>query len=134
MNKLDKVRRTGENQWVACCPVHDDRSPSLSIRLTADRILLHCFAGCPAEDVLSALNLTFNDLYGDTSKAAYAGATAYQGRKFKPLRPVDPLAHELLIIEIGRADIEAGASLSFEDRARLKLAIERVRNAQDDAA
>jgi len=134
LNQLDQIKRTGDNKWMACCPAHDDKSPSLSIRLTDDRLLLHCFAGCPAEDVLSALGLTFGDLYDDASKAAYAAATAYQGRKLKPLQQIDPLEHERRIIELGRADLEAGFSLSFEDRARLKLAIERVRAAHQEVA
>lgn len=37
------------------CPAHDDRTPSLSIRPGRTRLLLHCFAGCSAEDVLRAL-------------------------------------------------------------------------------
>ena len=127
LNRLDRVRRTGADKWMACCPAHDDKSPSLSIRLTDDRILLHCFAGCSAEAVLDALGLKFSDLYDDASRAAYARATANDGRRFKPLQPTDPLEQERLIVEIGRADIKAGVSLSFEDRARLKLAIERLR-------
>lgn len=34
------------------CPAHDDRTPSLSIRLGRRRLLLHCFAGCSASDIL----------------------------------------------------------------------------------
>ena len=37
------------------CPAHDDRTPSLSVRPGQRRLLLHCFAGCAAEDVLRAL-------------------------------------------------------------------------------
>lgn len=37
------------------CPAHNDRSPSLSIRPGRRRLLVHCFAGCPPGDVLSAL-------------------------------------------------------------------------------
>src|SRR4051812_32878545 len=37
------------------CPVHDDRTPSLSVRLGRSRLLLHCFAGCAASDILRAL-------------------------------------------------------------------------------
>lgn len=134
LNKLERVRPMGANRWMACCPAHDDRSPSLSIRQTDDRLLIYCFAGCPTGDVLDAVGLSFRDLYDDASNAAYAAATASQGRKFKPLARVDPLEHEKLIIKLGRAGIAAGVELSFEDRARLKLAIERVRNAQEVAA
>lgn len=37
------------------CPAHDDRSPSLSVRLGAKAILFHCFAGCTAVEVMRAL-------------------------------------------------------------------------------
>jgi len=37
------------------CPAHDDRSPSLSVRLGTKAILYHCFAGCTAIEVMQAL-------------------------------------------------------------------------------
>jgi hypothetical protein len=37
------------------CPTHDDRSPSLSVADGEDRLLVKCFAGCDARDVLAAL-------------------------------------------------------------------------------
>lgn len=41
----------------ACCPAHDDHSPSLSISTGDDgRLLLHCFAGCDFRDIRAALN------------------------------------------------------------------------------
>jgi hypothetical protein len=48
-------RRVGAD-WVACCPAHDDRTPSLSIREVAGgKILIHCHAGCEQARVLAAL-------------------------------------------------------------------------------
>lgn len=41
---------------VACCPAHDDRTPSLSLADGADgRLLLHCHAGCDFRDIMGAL-------------------------------------------------------------------------------
>lgn len=37
------------------CPAHDDRAPSLSVRLGDTSLLFHCFAGCESVDVLRAL-------------------------------------------------------------------------------
>jgi hypothetical protein len=51
-----KGRRTGQGRWVACCPAHADRTPSLSIgEGTKVPILLHCHAGCDPRDVLAEL-------------------------------------------------------------------------------
>ena len=48
-------RRVGPS-WMAHCPAHRDRTPSLSIRETDDgRVLVHCFAGCSQHDVINAL-------------------------------------------------------------------------------
>jgi putative DNA primase/helicase len=41
--------------WVARCPAHDDRTPSLSISEHAGRILVRCFAGCSQTAVITAL-------------------------------------------------------------------------------
>lgn len=56
--------------WIARCPVpghgkgKGDRSPSLGIGVGKDgKILIKCFAGCPAEDVVSALGLDMKGLF-----------------------------------------------------------------------
>lgn len=42
--------------WIARCPAHDDREPSLSICDADDGgILVHCFAGCVQSAVIEAL-------------------------------------------------------------------------------
>lgn len=48
------ARRSG-SCWMAKCPAHDDRNPSLSIRETDGKVLLHCHAGCAQRDVIAAL-------------------------------------------------------------------------------
>jgi len=47
--------RWGANGGLCRCPAHDDRTPSLSVRAGRARLLLHCFAGCTAGDILRAL-------------------------------------------------------------------------------
>jgi putative DNA primase/helicase len=62
LGRLEGVRRAGPSSWMARCPAHPDRNPSLSIALRDGRVLLHCFAGCPPEAVLGAVGLTWKDL------------------------------------------------------------------------
>ena len=40
---------------MACCPAHDDFTPSLGVSLGRRAILFHCFAGCDQQSVLAAL-------------------------------------------------------------------------------
>jgi putative DNA primase/helicase len=56
-------KRVGEDRWMALCPAHDDRNPSLSIREARGKALVHCFAGCSTEAVLEALRLRWTDLF-----------------------------------------------------------------------
>lgn len=42
--------------WMARCPVHEDRSPSLSISAGKDgKVLVRCHAGCDQRDLIAAL-------------------------------------------------------------------------------
>lgn len=128
--RLDKVksRTHSVNQWTARCPAHDDNGPSLSIKDTGEKVLIHCFAGCDADDVLSAIGLTFKDLYPDDAiKAAQAFGCS---GKPKPKIHIDPLAVERRIVDLAESDLRTGKILSMEDKARLDLALERLESAQ----
>jgi hypothetical protein len=64
LDRLNGLKQTGPNRWVARCPAHEDRSPSLSIREVDDgRVLVRCFAGCGAIDVLESLGLNWAALF-----------------------------------------------------------------------
>ncbi len=54
LSRLRGVRRCGRG-WVARCPAHDDREPSLSIAENGEQLLLHCFASCSFDEIRDAL-------------------------------------------------------------------------------
>src|SRR5262245_59224610 len=46
------------------CPAHEDRAPSLYIGVTEElRGLVHCAAGCSADAIMQALDMTTADLF-----------------------------------------------------------------------
>lgn len=50
--------------WKVSCPAHTDSDPSLSITEGDDgRVLLNCFAGCTANEIVEALGITMSDLF-----------------------------------------------------------------------
>jgi hypothetical protein len=62
------ARRTGAGRWMAKCPAHKDRSPSLSIREGKNgRVLVRCFAGCALDTVLDAAGLRMANLFAGQS-------------------------------------------------------------------
>lgn len=61
--KLQKVKSHG-GSWMACCPAHEDRNPSLSIAEGKDgRVLLTCHAGCTFESIRAALGAGVDDFF-----------------------------------------------------------------------
>lgn len=62
---LKKVRKAGGGQ-VACCPAHDDKSPSLSVSERDGKILVKCFAGCSTDAIVNAIGLEIKDLFLDS--------------------------------------------------------------------
>lgn len=62
LEKLEGVR-PNRGGWIARCPAHADRSPSLSIRESDEKILIHCFAGCTANDVCNSIGIRVADLF-----------------------------------------------------------------------
>ncbi|WP_030607687.1 bifunctional DNA primase/helicase [Streptomyces fulvoviolaceus] len=72
----DTIKTGGFGEQETHCPAHDDHNPSLVITDTDDKVLIYCRAGCSTVDVLSALGLSFADLYApeaDEPPSAPAG-------------------------------------------------------------
>ena len=66
LGRLRGVRQTGEGSWMAICPCHEDKNGSLHVTTTTGgAILMHCFAGCRAGEVLRAMGLSWGDLQGE---------------------------------------------------------------------
>lgn len=72
LSRLDGVKHGSGKQYTAKCPAHDDKHSSLSITEGTDgKILLKCFAGCSAEQIVSSLGLKLSDLFAEPLKPQY---------------------------------------------------------------
>jgi len=63
LSRLDKLKVVNSHNWVARCPAHDDKTPSLSIKSTNGKVLLYCHTGCSTRDIVGALGLELRDLF-----------------------------------------------------------------------
>lgn len=126
IDKLHNVRQTGKGRWIACCPAHDDKSPSLSIRQCDDgALLLHCFAGCDIHSIVDALAIDIEDLFPKTDQQ-------HRPRERRPFIPMDVLRASLTesqVVLIACHDILNGAALTDADFKRLQTAHERLQQA-----
>ncbi len=112
IERLDGVKRTGDGRWIARCPAHEDRSPSLTVREMGDgRVLVHCFAGCGAGDVVAAVGLRLSDLFPE-------GPVYHKARGV--VRDTEARAYHESVVEIAAADLARGLRLSAQDIATLR--------------
>lgn len=129
LERLSRVRKTGAGRWIARCPAHDDRSPSLSIReADGGRVLIHCFGGCEPAAVLDALGIEFSALFEKREP----------GANYKPVRTALPatdllmlLSHEVQVAAQIAARAHERPFFSTEETERLILAAERIGRARD---
>lgn len=114
LSSLDQVKQTGPNKWLACCPAHDDKSPSLAIKDDGGAVLFHCFAGCENEAVLSAAGLSWGDVLP-------------RNNDFTPQpRPYPELETDYFVISIWAEERRLNKPIESVDLERYKLALERT--------
>lgn len=124
LSHLAGIKRTGPGRWLARCPAHDDKHASLAIRELGDgRILVHDFAGCNVECILSAMGLTFDSLY---PPRAIAHGCKPERRPFPAADVLRAIGFETLLVSIAAAHISRGEPLSDHERERLVVARSRI--------
>jgi hypothetical protein len=131
LSRLEKVQKTGHNRWKACCPAHEDRSPSLAIREEDDgRVLIKCFASCSALDVITAVSLEWDALFPDRPPSL-EGYKPIK-RPFYTADVFEALRHESHVLGFIAKDMRTG-KISDTDYQRLIEAEERIEGINEAA-
>ena len=68
ISRLKRAKESVPGKATALCPAHNDKNPSLSVKLTDQKILLNCHAGCSFTAIVSALNMYINQFNTKNSK------------------------------------------------------------------
>ena len=80
LNLLKNVKPNGSNGWTALCPAHDDTENSLAVSSGDDgRILVNCFAGCEAGDIVAAVGWKMSDLFVSSDRRFAVSGSGPQG-------------------------------------------------------
>lgn len=124
LDRLMGVRKVGD-RYIARCPAHQDRRPSLTVRELADgRVLMHCFAGCETEAVLSAIGLTFRDIMPER-----LGDFPRMRPAFTATDALRALSREAGVVAIAAAALAQSERLDQADQSRVCLAAGRIADA-----
>lgn len=118
---LDKVRRTGKDRYIACCPAHGDKNPSLMVSERDDgSVGIYCHAGCSIYEITSAIGFEVSDLFppressGKPARAAFSAADSMRCLTFEGM----------VIAASGRSMLAAG--WTEDQQQRLIDAVSRV--------
>lgn len=127
LSRLDYVKETGPGRWIARCPAHDDRRPSLSVRETDDgTLLVKCWPGCTAAEIVAAVGLRLSDLFPERPENQhFKGPT--RKRRWPAGDILACLAVEARVAALAAGDLAAGEILPPPDVARLGLAASRLK-------
>ena len=128
LSRLSGVKKTGPDRWIARCPAHGDKRPSLSIRQTDDgRLLVHCWAGCSAAEVVNAAGLGLGDLFN--RQADFSVSPLARRSRWNRDDAWRLVAHEAAVAAVAASDVAAGRPVSEEDAERAWLAADRLADA-----
>lgn len=126
--RCDKVRRTGKETWIACCPGHEDKNPSMTVRELADgRVLVHCFSGCGVEQILSGAGLTFDALFPEKQSADFLPQVR---RPFPAADVLEAVSNEVFYVAYMAETMAQGYTLEPRDKAILDQSYDRIMEAR----
>ena len=127
LSQLSRIKRTGVNRWLALCPAHPDKRPSLAVRELDDgRVLVKCFAGCSVQEVLDAVGLEFDALYPEK---LISHCLHPERHPFSAKDILESVRYEALIVSVAASTIAHGETLVEDDHKRLMLASRRLQAA-----
>ncbi len=130
--RLEKVKKTGPNSWLACCPAHEDRSPSMTIAEGSEgRVVVRCFAECSIEEIVGAVGLGWEPWFPPKPIADdYAPPVR---RPFPAAAVLEALHAESMVVAVSAMNMANGITLTPDDLARLKVASARILSAREVA-
>jgi hypothetical protein len=115
LQRLDKVKQYGD-QYYACCPVHDDKSPSMGITEKEGKVLIHCFScGATGQEVMEAIGLPVSGLFRDKKRGDI------------PNEMIEKAKEDVWYIEIFENEKRKGTRITYNEWKRYRLAKERVK-------
>jgi hypothetical protein len=128
LQRLQGIQKSGDG-WRAYCPSCDGSSRKLSIAQVDSRVLLHCFGGCRAEDVLSSTGLSWADLMPPRHWPPSPEERRSVRRAIRAAgwaAALSTLALEASVVLLAARQLAGWQSISEADDARLALSVERL--------
>ncbi|MCP4284779.1 MAG: hypothetical protein GY792_10060 [Gammaproteobacteria bacterium] len=119
---LRKAKRVSPGKYVACCPSHDDKTPSFSIQDAPNgKILVHCYAGCSQDSVLDALR----------NLGLWYRPSRHHTKRIRQQISKGQIRHARMLLALAASENEQGIMHSEFERAQIRRAIRLVERHSD---
>ena len=128
LQRLEGVQKSG-NGWRARCPSCGGKSRKVAIAERDGKVLLHCFGGCKAIEVLEAVGLTWADImpprtWPESPEERRQARRAIREAGWASALAV--LALEAKVVLIAARQLARWQCLTDDDDKRLAEAVERI--------
>jgi hypothetical protein len=126
LDRLVNVKKSGTNKWIACCPVHEDKTPSMGVWDEGERIIMHCL-GCGAKgpEIMGALSMPVRMLFkGDDSMPA----------GYVPKAVIEKAKEAVYFVDIFESEVRKGhdATLAEKRQNRKSKQLKRLLDETDN--
>ncbi len=134
LNRLDAVKENGHGKWLAKCPAHKDKRPSLSIReADSGAVLVKCWTGCTVAEIAGAVGLELSGLFPPRESFTDGKTTQRRERVITAADGLRLLDFEADVVCIAADRMARGGALDTETRDALNTARITIRNVYREA-
>lgn len=128
LDRLDKVKPVGDGRFMACCPVQQEKNPSLAVTQKPDGlVLIHCFScGASGIDVCNALGVDPSSLFPPSANPKYEKQPRLG---FSAWQLLNALEKDALMVLIAARMLLSGETLPESDVVYLGEVVVRISEA-----
>jgi hypothetical protein len=132
--RLNDPKPTGRDRWRSICPsCGGSNASALSVGIGHDdAVLLRCFKGCDASQVIGAMSLEMADLFPRTVGPGCGRPPLKRRAMLSARQAIDLIEFECLLVWTAAFNLANGHSLTADDLSRLATAALRIQSVIDE--
>ena len=129
LSRLEKVKERRGNSWLACCPAHDDKNPSLVVTEENERVLVKCWSGCSPYEICESVGLDITDLFPERPKHRSKPLPIKQ--RFNAHLVLQALSQDALVCEMVLTNLADGEDFNESMIKHMRDSARRLQTARE---
>lgn len=118
LSRLQGVRASGDS-YRSKCPSHDSKGLTLKVtEANNGDVLVHCFAGCSAKEVVESIGLNEKDLFKESFEN--------KNQKYYSRAELDELKTQYFYVSIATEDLQKNGFIEDKDKLKLRQCLKSL--------